>query len=178
MKSTFQNIFTQPRNIFFTVIASIGIFILLQILPVITFLKSAYHIPGLPFSRKIDIFFHYVFEPFGYVSFYQQVLVIGLSLLTAINIMLFIIFIQRQRSLFIGKSFFASISGILFGLFGVGCISCGIFILTPLLTFLGLGAFLKNTQEHSLFLSGIGIFLLVFSIGYILKKLSQPAVCR
>lgn len=177
MKSTFQNIFKQPLTIFFTGIASIGIFILLQTLPVINFLKSAYHIPGLPFSRKIDIFFHYVFEPFGYVSFYQQVLVIGLSLLTAINLILFIIFIRRQRSLFVGKSFFASISGILLGLFGVGCISCGIFILTPLLTFLGLGAFLKNTQEYSLFLSGIGVLLLVFSIGYILKKLSEPPVC-
>lgn len=162
----------------FIVIGSFVVFLGLQTLPVYHLLKSAYNVPGISTGRSLELFFQYVFEPFTYISLYQQIIVVLLGLMTALNILLFIIFIRRQKKVFVGKSFFASVSGIFLGLFGVGCVSCGVVILAPVLTFLGLGSVIQDAVIYSPWISGVGVLLMGASIFYILRKLSQPLVCR
>ena len=158
--------------------SSFFIFVLLRIAPVFEILKNSYKIPGLSFPRKWDIFIEYVFQTFCDINTAEQLLIIILSILTALNIVLFVIFAKRQRKMLSKRSLAASLSGMVLGLFGVGCLSCGVLILAPLLTFLGLGAYLGNFAEYAVTISYVGMVLVILSSLYLLKKISEPLICE
>lgn len=152
-------------------------FTILRILPVFEILKNSYKIPGIGITRKFELFWDYSFLSFFNISRAEQFLVLALSTLTTLNIILFIIFARRQQQMLLKRSFVASLSGMFFGLFGVGCLSCGVLILAPLVTFLGLGAHLANFAQHAITISYIGMVLVIISSLYLLKKISDPLVC-
>ena len=62
--------------------------------------------------------------------------------------------------------------------FGVGCLSCGFLIMAPVLTFLGLGAYLGKVGEHALLVSYGGMILVIISILYLLKKIGEHLICE
>ena len=178
MKSEFISIIKKPKNIISIVLASIVIFIILRLLPVYKILSNFYSLPNISFSRKLEVFYQYIFEPFLQALPQEKFTTIILSLLTSLNILLFFIFSKRQRKMLSGKSFFASLSGMFLGLFGIGCISCGAFILAPVITFLGFGVYINIFINHSRLISNIGIALVLISIIYLLKQISKPLVCK
>ncbi len=171
------SIFKQPKNIIIWFLGSFLIFLILRILPVYGILKNAFSILDISFGRKRELFNDYIFRTFTEINFSEQLLIVLLSVLTALNIILFIMFVQRQRKILSGKSFISSISGMFLGLFGVGCLSCGFLIMAPLLTFLGLGGYILNIAQYAELISYAGVFLLVISIYYLLKQLSKPLIC-
>lgn len=177
MTSLFLNIFSKPKNYIGLLIGSFLFFILLRVLPVYEIIKNSFKIPGVSIFRKFEIFFDYTLISFMDASLNEQAIVAALSILTTMNIILLIAFAQRQRKILSKRSFFASISGMFLGLFGIGCLSCGVLIMAPLLTFIGLGSYLGNFSQHALLISYIGITFVVVSIIYLLKKLSEPLVC-
>lgn len=151
---------------------------LLRLLPVYEILKNFYSLADISFTRKIEVFNQYIFESFVHGTFQEKFSTITLSILSSFNILLFIIFAKRQRKFLVGKSFFASLSGIFLGLFGVGCVSCGAFVLAPIITFLGFGAYLNQFIKHAGLISNIGIIFVLISIFYLLKQISKPMICK
>ncbi|MCD5390027.1 MAG: hypothetical protein LR005_01435 [Candidatus Pacebacteria bacterium] len=178
MKKIFISIIKKPKNIIFLVTITALIFILLRLLPTYEILKNFYALPNITFSRKLEVFYQYIFEPFFRGTFQEKFSTIILSILTSLNILLFIIFAKRQGKILSGKGFFASLSGMFLGLFGVGCISCGAFVLAPVITFLGLGTYTGKFIEHAGLISNIGIALVIISILYLLKQISKPLICK
>lgn len=178
MLQTFISIAKQTKNIIAAAVLSFIIFTILRILPVYDILRNSFSIKGIPFFRKLEIFNEYIFTSFNTITTGEQILVISLSLLAAVNIVLFFVFAKRQRKMLSKRSFFASISGMFFGLFGVGCLSCGILLLAPLITFFGLGAYKKYFLEYAITISTVGIIFVILSSFYILYQLSKPQVCK
>ncbi|MCA9352832.1 hypothetical protein KC901_01475 [Patescibacteria group bacterium] len=152
-------------------------FLVLRLLPVYEILSNSYKIPGLQFSRKWDIFVEYTLTSFLDVSLNEQLLIVGFSLLIVLNILLFVVFTKRHAKFFHKKSLFASISGMFLGMFGIGCLSCGVLVLAPVLTFLGFGAYLGTLSHYALAVSYIGLGFVTLSSVYLLYKLSRPLVC-
>jgi len=171
------SIIKRTKNSIALLITGFIIFTLLRIIPVFKILKSSFGIPNISFSRKWELFNEYVYQSFFDISAVEQSLAILLSLLTALNIILFIIYAKRQKQLLAQKSFIASISGMFLGLFGIGCLSCGVVILAPLITFLGLGVYAGAFIKYALVLASIGIVLVLISNAYLLKKISEPLIC-
>ena len=178
MLTTFINIMRKWKNSITLVIGSCVLFIILRILPVYEILKNSYKIPGISFSRKWELFIEYTFQSFVDISLGEQFIIFALSILTTFNIILFIIFARKQQKILSKRSFAASISGMVLGLFGVGCLSCGFLILAPLITFIGLGAYIGDFTQYAITISYGGIVLVIFSIFYLLKKISEPVVCN
>lgn len=178
MQSFFMRIISRTKNIIFILSSSILFFILLQILPIWKILKSISLIPNINFWRAIDLYYEYIFKSFIHLSFLQAFFIITLSLLLSFNILLFFLYIKRQRKIFAGKSFLASVSGAFLGLLGVGCSSCGALLITPILVFLGLESHLQYFVEHTIFVSFLGILFVFLSILYLLYQLSKPLVCK
>ncbi|MCA9351859.1 hypothetical protein KC866_00500 [Patescibacteria group bacterium] len=177
MVNTLLHILKRRWNTIALVCGSCAIFLILRIVPVYGILKTSYALPGLSFVRKIDIFLEYVIYSFTRISFHEQLLVIALSILTTLNIILFIVFTQRQQKLLSKRSFIASVSGMVLGLFGVGCVSCGVLVLAPLITALGLGAYLGTFTQYALLIAYIGLGFVIVSSLYLLRKISQPNIC-
>jgi len=177
MLTSFNQIFSKPKNFFLTIVTMVLVFFVLRILPIYEILWNSLRIPGLSLSRKFEIFFEYTFLLFFKLHTLEQFLILALTLITSINIILFVIYAKRQRRLLSGKGFFASISGIILGLFGIGCISCGVLILSPLISFIGLGAYTSGITHYALLLSFTGVILVSLSNLYLLHQLGKPNVC-
>lgn len=70
-----------------------------------------------------------------------------------------------------------SFSGLFSGFFGIGCATCGTFILLPVLTLIGAGgvlAFLPFGGEEFGF---VGVGLLTYSVYVLSKKITRAPVC-
>lgn len=177
MRKTFLLIIKKPKNIIFLISASILIFTILRFLPVYKILNDFYSLKGISWGRHLEVFSEYVFDPFFTAGLYEKISSIILSLLTSFNLLLFIIFAKKQKKFLSGKGFFATLSGIFLGFFGVGCISCGAFILAPIITFVGLGAYTTYFIEHANIIAALGIIFVIFSSIYLLKQIAKPMVC-
>jgi len=178
MLNSFISVFRKTKNNIALVIGSFVVFIMLRIIPVFNILKHSYTISEMTVARKIDLFLDYTLATFLEASSVEQFIVVALSILTVINIILFVVFARRQQKMLSKRSFFASVSGMFLGLFGVGCLSCGVLIMAPLLTFIGLGSYLGNFAQYALWLSFGGMIFVIISILYLLKKISEPMICR
>lgn len=177
MLTSFKQIFSKPKNFSLTILTMTLVFFVLRIIPIYEILWNSLRIPGLSLSRKFEIFFEYTFLVFFKLHTLEQFLTLVLVFLTSINGILFVIYAKRQRRLLSGKSFLASISGITLGLFGIGCISCGVLILSPLISFIGLGAYTSGITHYALLLSFGGMILVGASNLYLLHQLRKPNVC-
>lgn len=168
----------KANNIVFILVSSFLLLLILLSLPVFEILSFTFTSDKIDFLTKLEYFFSYTLGTLVKVSFFEKVSVLLLSILSSIQFLFFKIFAQRQRKVLAGKGFFASLSGMFLGLFGVGCVSCGAFILAPILTFLGLSAQLGFFRDHALSISYLGSLVLVFSIYYLLRKLTEVQVCK
>ncbi len=112
------------------------------------------------------------------LGFWNSFLAIVFPILISINIILFKELYQKQKFILKSKGFFGSISGIFFGLFGVGCAACSGLLLAPLISFLGLGWVFKILPYGGEELAYLGLILVLFSNIYLLKKIYEPTICK
>ena len=171
------SIIKQKKNIVALVVGSLILFFLFRLTPVFDIVTTSLRLPGLALGRKVSIVFEYTLGTFGRGSITEDIIPIMLSILTTLNVILFVRYAKRQRKIFSKRSLAASISGILLGLFGVGCLSCGALVLAPLLTFVGLGGSVGFCTQHAVAISYLGLGFVIASIGYLLYRLSRPLVC-
>ncbi len=108
----------------------------------------------------------------------QNAMAFALPFFIALNIVLFKELYQKQKNILKSKGFFGSIVGMFFGLFGVGCAACSGLLLAPLISFFGLTWLFKLLPYGGQELGYVGLVLIIFSNIYLLKKLSEPQVCR
>lgn len=127
-------------------------------------------------SQKLSILlsslgaFQTNFRPFGRAA------LVTLSLLFGLNISLFTFYLKRRAV--IQKAAGMGMAGILAGLIGIGCASCGSFILASIFgmsasaVFIGLLPF--RGQEFAV----AGIVILSLSIISISRKIQEPLICK
>ncbi len=178
MKKKFIHVFSQVKNGIAWGVISVMVFIVLRIVSAWELLSLSLRIPDLSFGRQSEIVMEYVFHSFSDMIPIHQWLVILLSITTALNIILFVIYVRRQRLLLSGRGFFGSMAGMILGVFGVGCVSCGVLVLAPVFTFLGLSSFAYAALEYALPISIFGLLCILGSCWYLLKKISQPLICK
>jgi len=178
MIKSIQTIIVKPKNIIFLILGSFVVFTLLRVFPVYEILSDFFTISNITAMRRFEVFNEYVYDSFLTATLSEKITTISLSILTAMNVLLFTLFTKRQRSMLSGKGFFATLSGMVLGLFGVGCLSCGAFVLAPIITFLGLGTYMKFFVEYASIISYIGIIFVLISNIYLLRKISKPMVCE
>lgn len=159
-----------------TLVAALALFLFSIWLPNLSFVREITFSSFFTITQKISILlsslgaFQTNLRPFGRVA-----LVIA-SLLFGLNVSLFSFYLKQRVKL--EKEAGVGLGGIILGILGVGCASCGSFILTLIfgasasIAFLGLLP-LKG-QEFAI----LGILLLGLSIVLITKKIQEPLVCK
>jgi hypothetical protein len=134
---------------------------------------------ALSFADKAGFLMHIIFS-MPVQTYTDLVLLIAFSLLSALNIVLFVFFLRRRisaaptlriTSLSTGVGFFASI-------LGIGCAACGSLVISALAASFGGVGFLTllplNGKEFLLF----GIVFLLLSIVLLDRAIRNPLVCR
>jgi len=101
---------------------------------------------------------------------------ISLSLLTAINIFLVIVYIKYHKSQKSKVQLGSGVAGFVAGLFGIGCAACGVALAGPLASLIGVG-FLASLPLHGQEIGLLGIVISLISIISIMRHLFKPPVC-
>ena len=105
----------------------------------------------------------------------SRAILFTLVVLAGMNVSLFTYYLKRRLAL--GREMGMSLFGIILGLVGVGCASCGSVVLSSIF---GLGAtagFLSLLPFRGLEFGFISIILLAVSITLIAKKIIDPLAC-
>ncbi len=177
---TLRFLFRKKQNVFVLMFLSFFFFTFLKVIPVYHILRDSFRVSGITLIRKIQLFYSYTYATCSDHLWNSRFVTIFLSILIALNIFLFVAYAKRQGKFIAAthKTFLASIGGIILGFFGIGCISCGAFILAPLITFLGFGAYMQFFQSNAYLISVIGLVFVLFSNFYLLYQLSKPITCN
>lgn len=102
---------------------------------------------------------------------------IAIAILFGISVVLLTYYIKERRAVIAGSGVATGVGGLISGVFGIGCATCGTFILTSLLAVFGAGgvlAFLPFGGEEFGFL---GVGLLMYSVYMISKKINESIIC-
>lgn len=101
-----------------------------------------------------------------------------ISLLVGVNVAFMLYLYRRQKAALSGSSVPVSVSGMTAGIFGVGCATCGSFILTGFLTAVGgigiLAILPFRGQEFGI----IGVILLLYTTYFLAQKIIGPVTCE
>ncbi|MGH7930964.1 MAG: hypothetical protein ACREQV_24595 [Candidatus Binatia bacterium] len=107
----------------------------------------------------------------------SAILVIAASLLFGINLGLFAFYVERKRSLPHVAEGTSTLGGLIAAIFGVGCASCGTFVLGAVLSSAGAGSLLALLPlgGHEFLIISVG--LLVASIYALTRSIESSNVC-
>ena len=101
-----------------------------------------------------------------------------IALLFGMNVSLLTYYIRSQKKVLKGKDTASGLGGLVAGVFGVGCASCGTFILTSVLGLLGVGGVIAYLPLGGEEFGILGVMLLLYSVYALGKRIEAPLVCE
>ncbi len=106
----------------------------------------------------------------------SAMIVIALSILSGINMAMFIFYLKRRITL--QKSANLGFIGIVSGLLGVGCASCGSVVLSTIIGLSATTSFIGILPFGGHEFGILGLAVIILSIYLIGKKIPNPLLCR
>lgn len=131
---------------------------------------------AIPLSDKLSLFAKFLAGAGSSVGLFSFLLIILTSVLFGVNASLIIYYFARKRNV-PKKEGIAAAGGLAGGILGIGCASCGSFILTSLLASFGASGALAFFPLGGAEFGILGVFLLATSIFLICKNIPPEAVC-
>jgi len=89
-----------------------------------------------------------------------------------------VVYIYKNRIKTTKGGVFTSIGGFISGMFGIGCASCGTFLIGPLLSLVGGGWIISLLPYNGAELGFISIAIFIFAIFVFAKRIEDPKVCQ
>lgn len=179
--SVLKTVFSKFRYLLIAVIVSLLVFSLAVWLPNFSLLSQVLHPDSAgTISEKAN----FVFSLYGSIGTNFTAIsasyTIAIAILFGINIALLAYYIRRARGGVrnVGSSGAAGVGGLVSGIFGIGCAACGTFVLTSLLTLLGVSGLLVFLPFGGEEFGFIGVALLVYSIYILTNRIKDPMVCE
>ncbi|MDE2078930.1 MAG: hypothetical protein KGI73_00935 [Patescibacteria group bacterium] len=170
-----KKVFVSPGYVVLALSIAVAILVLAIWLPNLSFLASVAVAHTLSLSQKTGIFLSSLSALGTNFTVLSRALTIILSLLVGVNIALLIFYMRTRFRL--ERSAGVSFGGILLGLLGVGCASCGSIILSA---FLGVGAtasFVTILPLKGQEFGFLGVAFMLFAIWLAARKIEQPLTC-
>jgi hypothetical protein len=177
MLTVLDNIFARIENTIISTATSVVLGFLLLLIPHIEGLMNL----GTHFDISNTLFWESlwffsvtsisVMSTLEFVIFLTSCFVIG------INIVTFVVYLKRYRKNMKTASSYLSFWGTILALIGTGCLSCGVLILAPLVSIVGI-SFTTWISGNGVILSTFGLLLMVCSTYILLKQLANPQVCE
>ncbi len=107
----------------------------------------------------------------------NQIFAFAISILFGIYVSFFLFFLEKRREIVAGSGAKSGIVGFISGIFGVGCASCGSFILSSLFSTAGAVSIIAFLPLKGLEFSLLSTFFLLFSIYIMAKNIVKSGIC-
>lgn len=170
------DVFRSPKYVSVTLISAAAVLIFYIWLPNLGLIRDTIFSGDLTFLEKLNFLWNSLGAISTNFSFLSATLTILVSVLLGLNIALMVSYFKKRFAF--QKASGVGVAGMLTGLIGVGCASCGSIILSA---FIGVGATATFTgilplkgQEFSL----LSIIILVGALYITAKMTAEPLVCK
>ena len=172
-----QQIFSNVRYVVIAVPIAFVVFAFAVWLPnwrlIVTLILS----PSVDLLDKVGV----IFSLFGSIGTNFTVIsasyTVAIAILFGINIAMLIYYIRLRRGAFESRGITTGIGGLVSGIFGIGCASCGIFILSSVLALVGGAGIITFLPLGGEEFGILGVFLLGYATYWTVKKIEGSAVC-
>lgn len=171
-----QKVFSSPSYIVLAITIAIAVFSFAVWLPNWRLIFIVITSPSVSFTEAVNIIFSLFLSIGTNFTAVSASYTIAIAILFGINIALLTYYISKRRGAIQGKGGVLGIGGLISGVFGIGCASCGIFILTAVLALIGAGgiiAFLPLGGEE---FGILGVILIGYATYWTAKKIEEPLV--
>ena len=178
IRKALQKVFSSPKYVALSVGISILVFSFAVWLPNWKLIGTVISSPSVSFTEAVGVMFGLFLSigtNFTAVSASYTILI---AILFGINIALLTYYISKRKGAFHGKGGALGVGGLVSGVFGIGCASCGTFILTSVLALVGAGgiiAFLPLGGEE---FGILGVGLIGYAKYWTAKKIEEPLLCE
>ncbi len=163
-------IFRRPQNILLGLATGFIFGFTVIAISARSFLKLVFKSDFWTFWEKVKLFFLSIQMFNTNFTLWGKVSLIIISILFGINLVLFLEFFKKFKSL---KGTKKGLIGSIIGFLGIGCTSCGSVFLTAIFGFSTTSAFFSILPFNGNEISVIGIVLLLLNIFYICQKIQQ-----
>ena len=178
MVKVFIKVFSQVRYSAITILVSLVVFSFAVWLPNLKLISLIVVDQNITILTKVTFLVSLLGSIKTNFTFLALNYTIAISILFGLNTALFIYYINSRRSSKSQQGTIAGVGGLVSGLFGIGCASCGTFILSVLLGVFGASTFLASLPFGGAEFGFIGVGLLSYSFYINLKKITEPVVCE
>jgi len=172
-----QKVFSQLRNTSIAVLVAVLVFTFSVWLPNFRVIGSVWSSSSATFINKISFLwalYGSIGTNFTVVSATYTILI---AILFGVNISMLLYYIKvRKSNKKLGTT--TSIGGLVSGIFGVGCASCGTFLLTSVLAVIGAGGLIAYLPFGGEEFGILGVILLGLSVYLTAKKIQDPLLCE
>tara|TARA_B100000745_G_scaffold300564_1_gene255323 strand:- start:9139 stop:9675 length:537 start_codon:yes stop_codon:yes gene_type:complete len=168
-----QKVFVQWKYVALSAMVAIAIFAFSVWLPNWKLIYTVFTAPSVSFFEAISVvlgLFLSIGTNFTIVSASYTIVI---AILFGVNVSLLTYYITRKRGAF-GTGGVLGAGGLVSGVFGVGCASCGTFILTSLLTFVGVGGLLTMLPLKGEEFGILGVALIGYATYWTMRKIEEP----
>lgn len=173
-----RRVFNNPRYFLVSVLAALGLFCALSLLPHTALLRSVVLSGDVSAFEKFNLVVNLLSLAGVNNSVVGKVVVVLTAVLFGVQAAFLLFYIRRRRTsggASIAQA--ASLSGLVAAVFGIGCAACGSVVLTAFLSLIGGTALLTLLPLHGLEFGLLGLGLLIFAVLYLAKKINDPLVC-
>lgn len=132
--------------------------------------------PAFSIPNKVILFVKFLGGIATNVTPFSASLIIAMSVLFGLNAALFAYYLVQQRQL-PRKGGAGAIGALISGMFGVGCASCGSFVLGSILASFGASGLIVLLPLRGEELSILSIILLALSIYWMSKSIQSTKIC-
>ena len=175
-----RQVFTDIKYILVAVTAALGVFILATWLPNLGLVWQISVSSSVSLADKVQVLAALIGSIGTNFTAFSALTTIAVAVLFGTNLAMMVYYLKWRKK-FIRQAAqagaAASVGGLAGGLFGIGCASCGTFVLGPVLSFAGASGLIAllpfGGQEFGVLAAG----MLGFSIFLIAKKIGEPLAC-
>lgn len=176
MIDIFVNIFSRKKSYMIFLIASVIIGVVMLISAQFHVVVGTVKLFGFFDSQFYNSLFSVFTGTYSAMSLFAQVVFVLFIVSFGINTVLFVEYYRVYKNLIKGAGTHLSLFGVVMAALGTGCLSCGVLLLAPLASILGI-SFASWMIQHGTLISLAGLVFIVSSSYFLLKKISEPQVC-
>jgi hypothetical protein len=173
----FQEVFSEPKYVALSLGISTLVFSFSVWLPNWRLIFAVFASPEVSFLEAISIVFSLFLSIGTNFTVLSATYTVTIAILFGVNIALLAYYMSARRGSLRTHGGALGVGGLVSGIFGIGCASCGTFILTSVLALVGAGGAVAFLPLGGGEFGILGVALIGYATLLIARKISEPAVC-
>jgi hypothetical protein len=149
-----------------------------SLLPNFRLVAIVFSNPDASILEKLNIFTSLINSMQTNFSMFSAVAIWIVAILFGVNIAMVVYIVHQKKNLLQSGGITMSFGGLMSGIIGVGCASCGTVVLAPVLSVIGAGSLIAAMPFKGAEFSIISILILVGSIFLTSQNIQNPNICK